>query len=138
MLDKYTCEALWPSLRFLIHKRRQALHRNDLERHRSYTFQFIEEEDMCRAERLLGYILGHFDISEDQYLRSFVDYKKNDSDKNYDIELAQMIVNLRRRELRKNENGLYLIKPRDLKELETKQIFEAQSKLTEEAFANQQ
>ena len=63
VIRKYTCEALWPSLRFLIYKRRSALQRNDLNEHRSFAFMIVEKEDMCSL-MLRHYVLNHFGIEE--------------------------------------------------------------------------
>ena len=63
VIKKYTCEALWPSMRFLIHKRRSALRRNDLKEHRSYAFMIVEKEEMCNL-MLRHYVLEHFGVTE--------------------------------------------------------------------------
>ena len=47
VIRKYTCEALWPSMRFLIHERRSALKQNDLNEHRSYALMILEKEEIC-------------------------------------------------------------------------------------------
>ena len=67
VIKKYACEALWPSMRYLIHKRRSALLSNDLREHRSYAFMIVEKEELCTLW-LRRHVLNHFEIEEQQYV----------------------------------------------------------------------